>query len=150
MAFKVLGIVGFASDPIIAEQIHQLAHNGCLEILLIEQQDVARHRLRTVTDKGTECLIAIPRDQRLSDGAVLRLDEHCAIVVRLQEEHWLCLEPIDLSVAMELGYFCGNLHWRIRFESGRLLVALEGPEQDYLDRLDSFFSKGQVRVIKSG
>ena len=64
MAFKVLGIVGYASDPIIAEQIHQLAHNGFLEILLIEQQDVARHRLRTVTDKGTECLIAIPRDQR--------------------------------------------------------------------------------------
>jgi|TARA_B100001964_G_scaffold227688_1_gene277967 urease accessory protein len=150
MAFKVHGIVGYASDPQVAEQIHQLSHNGSLEVLLIDQQDVARHRLRAVTDKGTECLIAIPREQRLSDGAILRLDEHCAIVVRLQEEHWLCLEPVDLSSAMELGYFCGNLHWRIRFEPGKLFVALEGPKEDYLDRLDSFFGKGQVRVIENG
>ena len=148
MTFKVHGIVGFASDPVVAEQIHQLAHTGSLEILLIEQQDVARHRLRAVTDKGTECLIAIPRDQRLGDGAVLRLDAHRAIVVRLQEEHWLCLEPRDLSVAMELGYFCGNLHWRIRFEPGRLFVALEGSKEDYLGRLDSFVRANQVRVIE--
>ncbi len=147
MTLKVHGIIGYASEPDISEQLHALAHKGLLETLVIEPQDVARHRLRAITDKGIECQIIIPRDQRLSDGAVLRLDEDCAIVVRLQDQQWLRIEPLSVSAGVELGYFCGNLHWRVKFEADHLLIALEGPEADYIDRLDLFFRSGKARRI---
>ena len=49
------------------------------------------------------------------------------------------------AAALELGYFAGNLHWRVRFEGERLLVALEGPEEDYLSRLKPFLDVGRAR-----
>ena len=64
---KIDGIVGYVSDPGLDEKVHSLQHQGRLEILLIQPQDVARHRLRAVTDKGTECQIIIPREQRLGE-----------------------------------------------------------------------------------
>ena len=147
MTLKIFGIAGYVSDPILDEQLHALQHQGRVESLLIQPQDVARHRLRAVTDQGTECQIVIPRDKRLGDGAVLLLDSKRAIVVRIDEQRWLKLSPASAADALELGYFCGNLHWQVRFEANLLLVALEGPEHDYLDRLALFIDAGRVRRV---
>ena len=149
MTLKVFDIVGFLSDPVLSEKLHSLQHQGQVESLLIQPQDVARHRLRAVTDKGTECQIVIPRDQRLGDGAILWLDSERAIVVRIDEQRWLKLSPARTADALELGYFCGNLHWRVRFEDDVILIALEGPENDYLDRLALFINSGRVRKLSS-
>ena len=145
MEVRVTEILGFASDPALAERLHLMSHAGRVEHLTLAQEDVHRRRLRASTDRGTECLIALPRDQALGDGAVLMLEEARAVVVRLAEERWLALAPRDSAAALELGYFAGNLHWRVRFEGKRLLVALEGPEEDYLDRLQPFLEDGRVR-----
>jgi urease accessory protein len=138
-------VIGFASDPEIAEKLHALTHRSLVEYLTLDSGDVHRRRFRRSTDQGTDCLIALPREQALGDGAVLMLEGSRAIVVRLAAERWLALEPRDSAAALELGYFAGNLHWRVRFEGGRLLVALEGPEEDYLSRLKPFLDDGRAR-----
>lgn len=137
-------VLGFASDPKIAALLHELSHHGHVEYLVLSREDAARKRLRAITDKGNECLIAIPRNEALSDGAVLELGNK-AVIVRMADEHWLTLRPRDQSAALELGYFCGNLHWRVRFLPERIMVALEGPEEDYLARLQPLFASGKAR-----
>jgi urease accessory protein len=137
-------VLGFASEPKIASLLHELSHQGRVEYLVLDQDDAARKRLRTITDKGTECLIAIPRNESLADGAVLALDD-AAVVVRMADERWLALEPRDRSAALELGYFCGNLHWRVRFIPDRILISLEGPEEDYLARLHHLLASGKAQ-----
>ena len=64
MKLKIFGITGYLSDPILGEQLHSLQHQGRVESLLIQPQDVARHRLRALT-----CLLYTspsPRDATLS------------------------------------------------------------------------------------
>jgi urease accessory protein len=137
-------VLGFASEPKIASLLHELSHRGCVEYLVLGRDDAARKRLRANTDKGTECLIAIPRNETLADGAVLELGD-TAVVVRMADERWLALEASDRSAALELGYFCGNLHWRVRFKADRILIALEGPEEDYLARLHHLLASGKAK-----
>ena len=147
MALRIHRIIGNLHDAELAERLHRLDHEGLVEYLTLERDDVHRRRLRARTDRATECLIALPRDQSLSDGAILALDEERAIVVRLKVERWLALSPRDEAAALELGYFAGNLHWRVRFEGPRLLIALEGPVKDYLARLEPLLRDGRaVRV----
>jgi len=150
MSVTIREVLGYASDPKFAEQLHNLEHHNQVERIILEREDTLRRRLRISSDQGTECLISIPRDQQLSDGAVLLFEESRAIVVRMSEEEWLTLVPIDLAAAVELGYFSGNLHWRVRFEGSNLKVALEGPEKIYLDRLQPFFESGRVTRVQDG
>ena len=150
MSVTIREVLGYASDPKFAEQLHNLEHHNQVERIILEREDTLRRRLRISSDQGTECLISIPRDQQLSDGAVLLFEEGRAIVVRMSEEEWLTLVPIDLAAAVELGYFSGNLHWRVRFEGSNLKVALEGPEKIYLDRLQPFFESGRVTRVQDG
>ncbi len=144
MEVRVSQILGFASEAAFAGRLHDLGHAGGVEYVMLAGEDVHRRRLRARTDKGTDCLIALPREQCLGDGAVLLLDEDRAVVVRLADERWLAVRPRDSAAALELGYFAGNLHWRVRFEGDHLLVALEGPELDYIDRLRHFLDDGRV------
>ena len=150
MSVTIREVLGYASDPKFSEQLHNLEHHNQVERIILQREDTLRRRLRISSDQGTECLISIPRDQQLSDGAVLLLEESRAIVVRMSEEEWLTLVPIDVAAAVELGYFSGNLHWRVRFEGNYLKVALEGPEDSYLDRLKPFFESGRVTRVQDG
>ena len=144
---KLTTIVGLATDGDLHERLHDLAHRDAVETIRLERRDMLRHRLRAETDKGTACAVALPRDRDLEDGAVLLLEDDRAIVVRAADERWLRLEPRDAAAALELGYHAGNMHWRVHFNAGTLAIALEGPDQVYLDRLDAYLTDGRARVV---
>lgn len=128
-------IVGSRKDAAIAGHLHHLDHHHAVDVLTVASADVARRRLRATTEAGEEVALALPRDQTLFDGAVLVLEPGRALVVRVGDQDWLRLTARDAADALELGYHAGNLHWRVRFEAGSLLVALDGPVEDYLARL---------------
>jgi urease accessory protein len=144
---RLTKVVGQATDAAIAEQLHRLEHDGRVEWIVLPRDEAARHRLRIATDRGTHCAIALPRNQRLVNGAVLLLEPDRAVVVRLTEEETLELAPRDVAAALELGYFCGNMHWPVRFAGGRIMVILGGPPTAYLERIAHFLADGRVRAI---
>ncbi|MCA1394960.1 urease accessory protein UreE [Bradyrhizobium sp. BRP56] len=139
-------VLGSRVEPKLSEQLHRLDHRGAVDVVHVPVVDLARRRLLITTRGGEELAIALPRHQRLFDGAVLLLEEERAIVVRAATERWLRLEPRCLSDAIELGYQVGNLHWRVRFEGQVLLVALEGRPEDYLARLEGLIESRRVGV----
>jgi urease accessory protein len=144
---KLEAILGLATEADIAETLHHLEHHGQVEYLMLSEADTQRHRLRALTDRGTECAIALPRHQHLSNGAVLLLEEDRAVVVRMLETQWLVLQPRDAEAALELGYFAGNMHWKVGFEGERLRVAVQGPVETYLERLAHLMRDGRVSRV---
>lgn len=145
---KLEHIIGLASEPRIAQALHELEHRNAVDYLTLSPTDTQRHRLRVLSDRGTECAIAIPRTQQLANGAVLLLESDRAIVVRMREVEWLALEADSVDRALELGYFAGNMHWKVEFEGARLRIALQGPRESYLERMAHLLQGGQIRVIE--
>src|SRR5947199_177692 len=82
---------GKPAAPEIAHRLHELAHAGRVEYIVLGGEDVRRHRLHVRTDRGTECAVTIGRAEHLADGAVLLLEADRAIVVRLTEARYLAL-----------------------------------------------------------
>jgi len=140
-------IVGHLAQPHVAEALHHVDHHGGVEYLTLSESDTHRHRLRAVTDRGTECAIALPRSERLANGAVLLLDHDRAVVVRMRETRWLTLAPRDAAAALELGYFAGNMHWKVEFAVSALRIALDGPLDRYLERLGPLMADGRVARV---
>ena len=141
---QINDVLGHAHESTLASKLHDLSHNNKIEYIILNHANLQRRRFRAKTDKGTDCAIAIPRDKKLSNGAVLLLEKDRAIVVKMAEDEWLSLMPKDISAAIELGYFAGNMHWRVKFENERLNIALESPKKIYLDRLKKFFNEKKI------
>lgn len=135
-------IIGDRSDPRMREKLHDFSHRGAIDVVKLSTMDLDRHRLRAQTESGEEIAIALPRHEKLFDGAVLHVDEMRAIVVRAGEQRWMRLSPHSLRAAIELGYHAGNLHWRVRFEASDLMVALDAPIATYLARIEHIIGDG--------
>jgi urease accessory protein len=128
----------------LSEQIRRLEHDGLVDTVSIAVADLDRRRLLATTAAGEQLAVALPRHQKLFDGAVLVLEEDRAIIVRAAMQRWLRLEPRSIGDAIELGYHAGNLHWRVRFDGEVLLVALEAQPKDYISRIDNLMSSDRV------
>src|SRR5258708_9677072 len=114
-------VVGSRLETAFSEQIHRLEHRGVVDVVNIPLADLARRRLLATTRGGEELAIALPRHQKLFDGAVLLIDTERAIVVRAATERWLRPEPRSIGHAIELGYPAGNLHGPVPFQGERLV-----------------------------
>ena len=145
-------VLGSRLDPELSDRLHHLEHHGRVDILTLPQAELARRRFRATSGAGEDVAVALPRDEALYDGAVLRLDDEGALVVRVDTQHWLRLQPRSIADALELGHHAGNLHWRVRFGGEAMLVALEAPADDYLERLGSLVTERRVSasVLEGG
>lgn len=132
------------------DALHRLDHAHAVDVLRLPRADLARRRLRTRTEGGAEVALALPRDKALFDGAVLAMSDTAALVVRVETETWIRLTARDQAMALKLGYFCGNLHWRVRFDGEILMIAVETEERLYHDRLAPMIAAGEVRLLPSG
>jgi len=139
-------IVGCAADEAIARRLHEARHAGVVEEIVLAAEDMQRHRLRVTTDRGTDSVIALRRDEELFDGAVLLLREDRAVVVRAREQCWLTVTPRDSGAALELGHLAGAMHWKVRIEGGDLRVALDGDREPYLERLAPWLANGRAEL----
>lgn len=143
---RVTALVGRASDPALAARLHEIEHLGGLETVRMTQADMSRRRQQLRTEQGTELALMLDRDAVLEQGSVLLLEPTRAVVIALDRPRWLVLRAPDAARALELGYFAGNMHWKVRFDGAALCIALEGPRADYLQRLSHLLASGEVVV----
>ncbi len=139
-------VLGHSHDSNLSGQLHDLSHQNKVEYIVLDHANLQRRRFRAQTDQGTDCAVVISRENKLSNGAVLLLETDRAIVVKMAEDQWLSLQPKDISTAIELGYFAGNMHWRVKFENKHLDIALDSPKEIYLDRLKDFFDQNKITI----
>jgi len=141
-------IVGDMSDETLHGAIHRLMLDDAVETVQLSARDLARRRLRCISDRGRSIAIALSRNQRLHDGAVLEICETHALIVRVEAEAWLRLRPADGAAALALGYHAGNMHWRVRFDGPDLLVAIDADAESYLNRLAGLLEDGRVDIVE--
>jgi urease accessory protein len=137
-------ILGSRLEPVFSGKISRLQHQNAVDEVELSGTELDRFEFLATTRGGQELAIALPRHQRLFDGAVLLLDDVRAIVVRTAGQRWLRLEPRSIGDAIELGYQIGNLGWRVRFEGEVLFVAIEGRVENYVVRLGELFWSRRV------
>ena len=145
---RLHGIIGSVSDASIARPPHTLEHRDAVEILYVPDADAGRHRLRLTTDRGTDCALSLERGETLADGAVVLMEPARAIVVRIGAPKTLTPRPDGIEAALQLGWNAGNLHWRVTIRDRDLVVALDGPEPDYLARIRPLLEAGSVTVVQ--
>ena len=143
-------ILGHKNSDEFSETIHRLSHLNQIEYLTVSPEEISRKRLRLKSNKGTDCAIAIDREEQLVDGAILTLSKNRAIVVKVNVRKWLILKVDNIEASLSLGYFIGNLHWKVEFQGETIAVALEGPKDTYLKRLENFIFSENIEVIDSG
>ncbi len=106
-----------------------------VDVLLLDQAEAQKSRLRKTTDGGVEVAISLDRGTQLRDGDILRWDEarRTAVVARVDLKDILVVDlgalldgPREEAMArcVELGHALGNQHWAAVVKGTRVYVPL--------------------------
>jgi len=112
----------------------RLKHARC-DVLLLDQAEAQKSRLRKTTAGGVEVAISLDRGTNLRDGDILFWDEarRTAIVARVDLKDVLVIDlgalldgPREVSLArcVELGHALGNQHWAAVVKGTKVYVPL--------------------------
>jgi urease accessory protein len=146
VALNIRHVLGSRLEPSFSEKIRRLELHNAVDEVRLSAAAFEQRQLRVTTRDGQELAIALPRHEKLFDGAVLQLGDDKAIVVREAGQRCLRLQPRSISDAIELGYHIGNLGWPVRFEGDVLLVAMRGPAENYVVRLGELIWSRRVGI----
>lgn len=149
---RVANILGNRTDPSLATQLRDLNGRGLLDVVRLAGDDVFRHRLRVTSEGGRDIAISLARGEHIYDGAVLCFEPDFAVVAEVDAARWLRITPTSKADGLLIGHQAGHLHWKVRFDGEDLLVLLETPVQEYVDRLrvhldDSHFAVTEMSEV---
>ena len=139
-------VLGSRLEPPFSERIHRLELHNAVDEVRLSAGAFEQRELRVTTRGGAELVIALPRNEKLFDGAILLLDDRRAIVVRETGQRRLRLQPRSISDAIELGYHIGSLGWPVHIEGDVLFVPLQGRAENYVVRLGELIWSRRVGV----
>lgn len=123
--------LGNLRDPVWQER----ARRAPVDLLVLEQWEAPKNRLRKASEGGVELAIALPRSEHLHDGDVLHYDEAAKVIVaaRIALKDVLVIELEDLGkltpneilrACFELGHGIGNQHWPAVIKGSTVYVPL--------------------------
>jgi len=127
----VESILGNLSDPIWQER----AKHTAVDLLVLEQWEAPKSRLRKASPGGLELAISLPRTEQLHDGDVLHYDKARDVIVAakislkdvlvIELEGLETLSPTEiLRISFELGHGLGNQHWPAVIKGSTVYVPL--------------------------
>lgn len=128
---RVGEVLGNESDPDWADRLSE-AH---LDLLLLDQWEAQKSRLRRFTTHGAEIAVSLDRGVQLRDGDVLVWDEdrNQATIARIALKDVMVVE-VDAVMEMdpqaivqtciELGHAIGNQHWPTVVKGTKVFVPL--------------------------
>lgn len=123
--------LGNLSDPTWRDRARQ----SRIDLLVLEQWEAPKSRLRKASEGGIELAISLPRVEHLHDGDVLHHDEatNTMVVARIALKEVLVIElegleslsPTEiLRTCFELGHGLGNQHWPAVIKGSTVYVPL--------------------------
>ena len=123
--------LGNLRDPVWQER----ARHAQVDLLVLEQWDAPKSRLRKASEGGVELAISLPRSEHLHDGDVLHYDEDAKVIVAariaLKDVLVIELEGLEtltpneiLRACFELGHGIGNQHWPAVIKGSTVYVPL--------------------------
>ena len=126
---RVDGVVGNVdSDPELATEIDAHETAGTLEMVVLDDTERKRSRLRVTTDAGTDLGVLVDQPELVAGDVLLCNDDRAVIVVFEEQEAFVIEFPATeatVATAVDLGHRIGNQHWDVAVDGATLYIPVE-------------------------
>ncbi|WP_421698416.1 urease accessory protein UreE [Ancylobacter sp.] len=143
------------------------ARSAAVDLLVLEQWEAPKSRLRKTTGSGVEIAISLPRSEHLHDGDILHYDAEAKLIVAariaLKDVLVIELEGLEklspgeiLRTCFELGHGLGNQHWPAVVKDSTVYVPLSVDQKvmasvmrtHAFDHVKTYFAPGEEIAAK--
>lgn len=120
-----------------------------IEKVYLENSDLVKRIQRGTTDHGNEIGIRLKNPVDLEYGDILYQDDHNMIVVDVNSEDILVIQPRTLKEMGDIAHQLGNRHLPAQFTENEMLVQYDYLVEDLLKSLGIPYTREDRKVNKA-
>lgn len=117
-----------------------------IERVYLSSDDLVKRIQRVTTDHGKEIGIRLKDPKDLTDGDILFMDQHNAIIVSVTADDLLVIRPVSIKQMGEIAHQLGNRHLPAQFDEDVMLIQYDYLVDELLVQLNIPFTRENRKV----
>jgi urease accessory protein len=117
-----------------------------IERVYVSSDDLVKRIQRVTTDHGKEIGIRLKDPKDLTDGDILFMDQHNAIIVSVTADDLLVIHPVSIKQMGEIAHQLGNRHLPAQFDEDVMLVQYDYLVEELLVQLNIPYTRENRKV----
>lgn len=94
-----------------------------LEVIYLDSDDLVKKIIRVRSDHNKEYGIALKNtNEQLEDGSILFKENNNIIVIKINNEDAIIIQPKDINEMGEIAHLLGNTHIPIDIKNGEIIL----------------------------
>jgi urease accessory protein len=118
------------------------------EKVYLESDDLMKRIQRVETDHGNEVGIRLKESRDLEAGDILFMDDENMIIIDVQSDDLLVIQPKTIEEMGKIAHRLGNRHLPAQFEGDEMLVQYDYLVEELLDDLGIPFEHEERKLKK--
>lgn len=119
-----------------------------VEYIYLESDQLVKRIQRMKTDHGNEVGIRLGKNEELTDGDVLYMDEKNMIVISVKKDDVLVINPVNIQQMGEIAHQLGNRHIPAQFDGGEMYVQYDYLIEELLEELSVPHTREKRKVAE--
>jgi urease accessory protein len=117
-----------------------------IERVYLSSDELVKRIQRVTTDHGKEIGIRLKDPKDLTDGDILFMDQHNAIIVSVTADDLLVIRPVSIKQMGEISHQLGNRHLPAQFDEDVMLVQYDYLVEELLVQLNIPYNRENRKV----
>ncbi|WP_082232836.1 urease accessory protein UreE [Halobacillus massiliensis] len=119
-----------------------------IEYVYLESDQLVKRIQRMKTDHGNEIGVRLSKNDELSDGDVLYMDEKNMVVISVKKDDVLVISPTSMQQMGDIAHQLGNRHLPAQFIGEEMIVQYDYLIEELLQELGVPHNRAKKKVPK--
>ena len=120
-----------------------------VETIYLNSEDMLKRILRVTSDHNREYGITLENGEKLIDGDILYNKDKKLIVVKVNSEDVLVIEPSTITEMGIIAHALGNRHLQAQFEDDKMIIQYDRLVEEELKRDNINYSRKNITLKKA-
>ena len=120
-----------------------------IETIYLNSEDMLKRILRVTSDHNREYGITLENNEKLKDGDILYNKDKKLIVVKVNSEDVLVIEPSTITEMGIIAHALGNRHLQAQFEDDKMIIQYDRLVEEELKRDNINYSRKNITLKKA-
>lgn len=120
-----------------------------IETIYLNSEDMLKRILRVTSDHNREYGITLENGEKLINGDILYNKDKKLIVVKVNSEDVLVIEPSTITEMGIIAHALGNRHLQAQFEDDKMIIQYDRLVEEELKRDNINYSRKNITLKKA-
>ncbi len=117
-----------------------------IQKVILNQDDLLKKMILAITDHHEEITISIDDNTKIKDGDIIYKDDHDIVIVKIDSDNLICINPANLDQMGYVAHNLGNRHIPCQFLNNKIYLVYDYLIEEWLKKNNIEYTVENIKL----